>query len=159
MSGQPRIFVMGPAGPVPTSSSEPWRQPPIAFKCYPPPSANFAAVRVREVGGLLNAAGQPTTLSGDEGWRDSAVAGFGCGRRPLQVISVREVAILLSRLVYCRSYTTRPPTTVIVTRASRIDSGGIVVRSRSIRTRSASFPRVSDPFRASSKEAVADPMV
>ena len=41
----------------------PGAQPPNAFQYYPPPSAKFAAVRVREVASLLKAV-QPVSLRG-----------------------------------------------------------------------------------------------
>jgi hypothetical protein len=58
-----------------------------------------------------------------------------------------------------RSKTTCPPTTVSITRASRIVSGGTRVRSRSMRARSASLPGSSVPFSCSSKDAWAPPSV
>src|SRR2546423_3320741 len=58
-----------------------------------------------------------------------------------------------------RSNTTRPPTIVYMIRASRIVSGGIRVRSRSMITTSASLPGTSDPFSCSSNDAYAPPVV
>jgi hypothetical protein len=52
-----------------------------------------------------------------------------------------------------RSNATLPPTTVITIRASRIVSGAIVVRSRSMITKSASIPFTSTPFSASANSA------
>jgi len=64
-----------------------------------------------------------------------------------------------SSLIAHRSYTTLPPTIVASTLVSRISSSGIVKRSRSRMTRSASLPGASAPLTFSMCSAYALPTV
>lgn len=70
-------------------------------------------------------------------------------------LAVSSASLLSHGYFHSRENTTRPPTTVFNTCVLRISSGGIVVMSRSSRTKSASMPVLSLPLMSSSKDAYA----